>query len=150
MKTNEAILNENEMNESKIDVVNSGYDFEWFGDDLYDNFVNSDESQLEAVNVWKFDSNKIDELVEAEDYMWLQEYLDELDDEQKIEANEYVQTNFPEFLQDEEWSTFEPMKWNTIKDKELLDNLDKKPHFNRGKIKWELWDALIDSYKNAA
>jgi hypothetical protein len=28
MKTNEAILNENEMNESKIDVVNSGYDFE--------------------------------------------------------------------------------------------------------------------------
>jgi hypothetical protein len=32
----------------------------------------------------------------------LQEYLDELDDEQKIEANEYVQTNFPEFLQDEE------------------------------------------------
>jgi len=150
MKTNEAILNENEMNESKIDVVNSGYDFEWFGDDLYDNFVNSDESQLEAVNVWKFDSNKIDELVEAEDYMWLQEYLDELDDEQKIEANEYVQTNFPEFLQDEEWSTFEPMKWNTVKDKELLDNLDKKPHFNRIKIKWELWDALIDSYKNAA
>ena len=82
--------------------------------------------------------------------MWLQEYLDELDDEQKIEANEYVQTNFPEFLQDEEWSTFEPMKWNTEKDKELLDNLGKKPHFNRIKIKWELWDALIDSYKNAA
>ena len=150
MKKNEVILDENKMNESKIDVINSGYDFEWFGDDLYGNFVDSEESPLETINIWKFDSNKIDELVESEDYMWLQEYLDELVDEQKMEANEYVQTNFPKFLQDEEWSTFEPMKWNTIKDKELLDNLDKKPHFNRIKIKWELWDALIDSYKNAA
>jgi hypothetical protein len=75
--------------------------------------------------------------------------LDELDEDQRIEANEYIQSNFPEFLQDEEWNTFEPMKWNTTKDKELLDNLQKKTHFNRTTIKDELWDTL-ESYKNAA
>lgn len=138
------------MNESPMEVVNWGYDFEWFGDDLYDGFVDGEESPMETNNIGKFDSTKIDALVEAEDYMWLQEYLNELDDDKKLQAKEYIQTNFPEFLQDEEWSTFEPMKWNTIKDKELFDNLDKKPYFNRRKTKDELWDALINSYKNAA
>ena len=139
-----------EMNESKIDVVNWGYDFDWFGDDLYDNFVD-DESPIESLSGWKLDTAKIDELVKNEDYMWFGDYLDELDGDQKIQAQEYVQNNFPEFLQDDEWNTFEPMKWwNISKDKEIFDNLDKKTHFNRNIIKDELWDALVESYKNAA
>ena len=137
------------MNESEFDVITRGHDFNWFGGDSYDDFVQEDESLIESVNNEKLDTDKINTLVEEEDYMWLQEYLDELDDDQKIEANEYIQSNFPEFLQDEEWNTFEPMKWNTTKDKELLDNLQKKTHFNRTTIKDELWDTL-ESYKNAA
>ncbi len=138
------------MNESKIDVVNSGYDFEWFGDDLYDDFVNSEESQMEPVNIENFDFTKIDTIVKSGDYLWLKDYLDELNDDQKVEANEYIHANFPEFLQDEEWSVFEPMKWNTGRDKELFDNLDNKTHINRINIKDELWKALVNSYKNAA
>lgn len=136
-------------NESPIDVINSGYDFEWFWDDLYENFE-WEESPIESVNNEKLDTDKIYELVSSEDYMWLQDYLDELDEEKKAQAQEYIQNNFPEFLEDEEWNTFEPMKWNTTKDKELLDNFEKKSHFDRNTIKNELWDALVESYKNAA
>lgn len=151
MKKNESILNKNEMNESKIDVVNSGYDFEWFGDNLYDNFVNSDESLLEAVNVWKFDSNKIDELVEAEDYMWFQEYLDKLGDADKNEAMEYIENNYPEFLEDEDGNLFEPMKWWKVDtEKEIMADLNRKPGFDKNDIKLKLWDALLESYKDAA
>lgn len=136
-------------NESPIDVINSGYDFEWFWDDLYENFE-WEESPIESVNNEKLDTDKIYELVSSEDYMWLQDYLDELDEEKKAQAQEYIQNNFPEFLEDEEWNTFEPMKWNTTKDKELFDNFEKKSHFDRNTIKNELWDALVESYKNAA
>lgn len=140
----------NELNkESPIELVNWGYDFEWFWDDLYENFE-WEESIIESVNNEKLDTDKIYELVSSEDYMWLQDYLDELDEEKKAQAQEYIQNNFPEFLEDEEWNTFEPMKWNTTKDKELLDNFEKKSHFDRNTIKNELWDALVESYKNAA
>jgi hypothetical protein len=137
--------------ESPIETISVKNDFEWFGYewDIYENF-DSSESLIENVDIQKLDTTKIDKLVESEDYMWLQDYLDNIEEDQKLEANEYIQSNFPEFLQDEEWNTFEPMKWNTLKDKELIENLDKKPHFNRNKIKDELWDALVESYKNAA
>jgi hypothetical protein len=83
--------------------------------------------------------------------MWFQDYLDTLDDEKKHEALEYVENNYPEFMEDEEWNVFEPMKWNTNAEKNLVDNFDKKVSFEkRDSIKNELWDALLESYKNAA
>lgn len=137
-------------NESSMDVISWGYDFDGFGDDLYDNFE-QEESPIESINSEKLDITKIDELVNSEDYMWFQDYLDTLDDEKKHEALEYVENNYPEFMEDEEWNVFEPMKWNTNAEKNLVDNFDKKVSFEkRDSIKNELWDALLESYKNAA
>jgi len=136
-------------NESPIDVINSGYDFNWFGDDLYENFV-EEETPIESMNNEKLDTAKIDELVDLEDYMWFQDYLDTLDDEKKHEALEYVENNYPEFMKDEEWNLFEPMKSNTGTKENLAKNLDNKPSFDKRDIQDELWDALLESYKNAA
>lgn len=136
-------------NESPIDVINSGYDFDWFGDDLYDNFL-EEETPIESMNNEKLDTAKIDELVDLEDYMWFQDYLDKFDDEKKHEALEYVENNYPEFMKDEEWNLFEPMKSNTGTKENLAENLNNKPSFDKRDIQDELWDALLESYKNAA
>lgn len=63
-----------------------------------------------------------------------------------------MKNNFPEFWQDDENIDDDKssMKSNKVKNKEIFDELDKKSHFNKSTIKNELWDALIDSYKNAA
>lgn len=137
---------ENDINrESPIDLITVENDFDGFDyDDIYENFE-ATESIKKILEI-----DKIKDFMDKMDYMWFQEYLDELEDEDKIEALEYVKNNFPEFMEDEEWNTFEPMKWNTIKDKELSNNLNNKSYFKRSKIKEELWDALVNSYKDAA
>jgi len=136
--------------ESPIETISVQNDFDWFGYewDIYDNF--NSESQFENIDVKKLDFAKINAFVSDGDYMWFQDYLDVLDDEKKHEALEYVENNYPEFMEDEEWNLFEPMKWNTSTEKKLADNLDNKPSFDKRDIQDELWDALLESYKNAA
>ena len=96
------------------------------------------------------DLEKIDEFVANWDYMGFQDYLDTLDEDQKHEAMKYVENNYPEFLEDEEWNVIEPMKSNTNTEN-LVANFDKKVSFDKkDSIKNELWDALLESYKNAA
>ena len=137
------------MNESKFDEVSIRNEFDWFGDDLYDTFDDEFDSPIENVDITVLDTDKIDELVKDEDYMWYQDYLDQLDDTCKHDASEYVKNNYPEFLKDEEWNLVEPMKW-WITNKELADDLKNKPTFDRNNIKDELSQNLLDSYKNAA
>jgi len=147
MKTMKNNVNE----ESFMENITIDNDFKWFGYewDVYENFDGS-ESKFENMNVQKLDFEKIDEFVNNEDYMWFQDYLDTLDDEKKHEALEYVENNYLEFMEDEEWNLFEPMKWNTSIEKKLVDNLDNRPSFDKRDIQSELWDALLESYKNAA
>ena len=137
------------MKESNFEEVSVKNDFNWFGGDLYDTFDNEFESPIEDVEYATFDTAKIDELVEDEDYMWFQDYLDHLSDENKHEALEYVKNNYPEFLKDEEWNLIEPMKWWST-NKELVDDLGNKPDFDKNIVKDELTKNLFDSYKNAA
>ena len=132
---------------SRVDVPN---EFEWF-DGYNDNFENEYESPIESVSETKMDTVEIDELVKMEDYMWLQNYLDNLNEDQKVEAEEYVKNNYPEFLEDEEGNTFEPMKWWKFGvEKEIFNDFNKKPNFDKRNIKSGLWETLLESYKNAA
>lgn len=138
-----------EMNESKFDEVSIRNEFNWFRDDLYDTFDDEFESPIENIDITALDTDKIDELVKDEDYMWYQDYLDKLSDDCKHEALDYVKNNYPEFLKDEEWNIVEPMKWWSV-NKELAHDLDNKPAFDRNNVKAELTQNLIESYKNAA
>ena len=136
---------------SPIETISVDNDFEWFGYewDIYENF-DSSESPIENVDIQKLDLEKIDEFVANWDYMGFQDYLDTLDEDQKHEAMKYVENNYPEFLEDEEWNVIEPMKSNTNTEN-LVANFDKKVSFDKkDSIKNELWDALLESYKNAA
>lgn len=137
--------------ESPIETISVKNDFEWFGYewDSYENF-DSLESPIENVDIQKLDLEEIDKFVDNGDYMGFQDYLDALDDDQKHEALEYVENNYPEFMEDEEWNLFEPMKWNTSTEKNLADNLENKTSFEKRNIQSELWDALLESYRNAA
>ena len=137
------------MKESNFEEVSVKNDFNWFGGDLYDTFDNEFESPIEDVEYATFDTAKIDELATDEDYMWFQDYLDQLNDDDKHEALEYVENNYPEFLKDEEWNLIEPMKWWST-NKELVDDLGNKPDFDKNIVKDELTKNLFDSYKNAA
>lgn len=132
--------------ESPIETISVKNDFDGFNydDEIYENFESPEYT------IQKFDTDKIDAFVDNLDYMWFQEYLDELEDEDKNQAQEYVENNYPEFMEDEEWNLFEPMKWNTNSNKEIFDNFGTKHSFDKRNIQWELWDALIESYKNAA
>ena len=147
-------MKNNEMNETPFtdDLMVNIEPFNWFWGDLSDDFEDDYESPLESMNTVKMDTDEIDELAKAEDYFWYQAYLDKLDEDDKVQAQEYVKNNFPEFWQDDENLDDDnsSMKSNKVKNKEIFDELDKKSHFNKSTIKDELWDALIDSYKNAA
>lgn len=147
MKTMKNNINQ----ESPIETISVKNDFEWFGYewDSYEDF-DSLESPIENVDIQKLDLEEIDKFVDNGDYMGFQDYLDALDDDQKHEALEYVENNYPEFMEDEEWNLFEPMKWNTSTEKNLADNLENKTSFEKRNIQSELWDALLESYKNAA
>lgn len=133
-------------NESPIDLITVENDFDGFDydDDICENF--------EATETIKeiLDIEKINDFVNNMDYMWFQEYLDELEDEDKIKALEYVKNNFPEFMEDEEWNLFEPMKWNTSIEKDSKNQSSNKVSFDKRDIQNELGDALLESYKNAA
>ena len=147
MKTMKNDINQ----ESPIETISVKNDFEWFGYewDSYEDF-DSLESPIENVDIQKLDLEEIDKFVDNGDYMGFQDYLDALDDDQKHEALEYVENNYPEFMEDEEWNLFEPMKWNTSTEKNLADNLENKTSFEKRNIQSELWDALLESYRNAA
>lgn len=147
MKTMKNNINQ----ESPIETISVKNDFEWFGYewDSYEDF-DSLESPIENVDIQKLDLEEIDKFVDNGDYMGFQDYLDALDDDQKHEALEYVENNYPEFMEDEEWNLFEPMKWNTSTEKNLADNLENKTSFEKRNIQSELWDALLESYRNAA
>lgn len=138
-------MTDNELNESKFEEVSVKNDFNWFEGDLYDTF----ESPIEDIKYATFDTAKIDELATIEDYMEFQHYLDQLRDEDKHKALEYVENNYPEFLKDEEWNLIEPMKWWST-NKELADDLENKPDFDKNIIKDELTKNLLKAYKNAA
>lgn len=142
-------MKKNEMKESKFDEISVKNGFNWFWDDSYDTFDDEFESPIEDVEYATFDTAKIDELVTDEDYMWFWDYLKQLSDDDRHEALEYVKNNHLEFLNDEEWNLFEPMKWWSI-NKKLADDLKSKPTFDRSNIKNELSQNLFDSYKNAA
>ena len=116
---------ENDIKESPIDLLTVENDFEGF--DYDDDICEKFEATESIKRILEID--KINDFMDNMDYMWFQEYLDELEDEDKIEALEYVKNNFPEFMEDEEWNTFEPLKWNTIQDKELSNNLNNKSYF---------------------
>lgn len=133
-------------NESPIDLLTVENDFEWFDydDDICENFE-ATESIKKVLEI-----DKINDFTDNMDYMWFQEYLDELEDEDKIEALEYVKNNFPEFMEDEEWNLFEPMKWNTSIEKDSKNQSSNKVSFDKRDIQNELGDALLESYKNAA
>ena len=134
-------------NESPIDLVTVENDFDGFDydDDICENF--------EATETIKeiLDIEKINDFVNNMDYMWFQEYLDELEDEDKIEALEYVKNNFPEFMEDEDGIVFEPMKWWKFDaDKEITRDFNKKSSFDKTNIKTDLWETLLNSYRNVA
>ncbi len=64
---------------------------------------------------------------------------------------EYIENNYPEFLEDEDGNLFEPMKWWKVDtEKEIMADLNRKPGFDKNDIKLKLWDALLESYKDAA
>lgn len=133
--------------ESPIETISVKNDFEGFNydDEIYENFESKENT------VQKFDTEKIDSFVENSDYMWFQEYLDELEEDDKNEALQYVENNYPEFLEDEEWNIFEPMKWwKTGADKEILKDFNKKSNFDKTATKSDLWETLLNSYKDAA
>ena len=133
-------------NESPIDLITVENDFDGFDydDDICENFE-ATESIKKVLEI-----DKINDFMDNMDYMWFQEYLDELEDEDKIEALEYVKNNFPEFMEDEEWNLFEPMKWNTSIEKDSKNQSSNKVSFDKRDIQNELGDALLESYKNAA
>lgn len=133
--------------ESPIETISVKNDFDGFNydDEIYENFDSSENT------VQKLDTDKIDVFVDNLDYMWFQEYLDELEDEDKNQALEYIENNYPEFMEDEEWATFEPMKWGKFNtEKEIAKDFSKKPNFDKVNIKSDLWETLLNSYKNAA
>ena len=132
------------MNESKFEEVSVKNDFNWF-----EGFDDKFESPIEDIKYATFDTAKIDELATIEDYMEFQHYLDQLRDEDKHKALEYVENNYPEFLKDEEWNLIEPMKWWST-NKELAYDLGNKPDFDKNTIKAELTKNLLKAYKNAA
>ncbi len=143
--------NVNTQKEPQMDVISVKNDFGGFGyeDDIFENFE-TQESPIETINGQKLDKKIIDEFVNNLDYMWIQEYLDSVDDDLKHEILEYIENNYPEFFEDEEWNLLEPMKWWKINtDKEIVDNFNKKSDFDKNIVKSEL-TATLDSYKNAA
>lgn len=142
-------MKNNNINESKFDEISVKNDFNWFWDELYDTFDDEVKSPMETIDIDTLDVSRIDDLAMSEDYMGFQDYLDQLSDDCKHEALEYVENNYPEFLKDEEWNVIEPMKWWTI-NKELVDDLGNKPAFDRNNVKGQLTQNLFDSYKNAA
>ena len=143
------IMKNNVNEESFMENITIDNDFKWFGYewDVYENF---DGSEFENMNVQKLDFEKIDEFVENLDYMWFDDYLDKLENDDKNKSLEYIKDNHSEFLKDEEWNLREPMKWNTNSNKEIFDNFGTKFSFDKRNIQWKLWDALLESYKNAA
>ena len=132
----------------EVGVVN---DFDWFGYewDIFEN-LDSPESFDGMDTIQTLNKEDIDNFVSQEDYFWLEEYLEKLDENERLEANEYIAEFFPEFLKDEERSTTVQIKANSFKNEEIAKNVWGKQHFNnRADVQDELWDVL-DSYKYAA
>ena len=138
-------MKNNKINESPFEEITVKNDFNWFGGYISEAFDNKFESPIENVEYATFDTDKIDELVTDEDYMWFQDYLDHLSHDNQHEALEYIKNNYPEFLKDEEWNLVEPMKWWST-NKELVDDLENKSAFNRNNVKVQLTQNLFDSY----
>lgn len=127
--------------------------FEWFGGYDWETFENCDlqESPIESETIQILDKDYIDKLVSDGDYFWLDEYLQKLDEKERSEAYEHISQVSPDFLDDEEWAMIVQMKWSKRSKEEIAENLKEKPHFNnRVDIQDKLWDALLNSYRDAA
>ena len=137
--------------ESLMENITVDNDFEGFNYDEDEAENNYDNFETMENTIQVLDTKKIDAFVDKMDYMWFQEYLDWLEENDKNEALEYVKNNYSEFMEDEEWNIFEPMKWWKFDtDKEIARDFNKKSNFDKTTIKSDLWETLLNSYKNAA
>lgn len=154
--------------ESPIDVISVQNDFDGFKSDYpydEDNIAYEDDNDsqywyiwdtedsiIENIDAWynQFDQERIDELVKNEDYMWLDEYMESLPDGMKSEVRGYISNNYPEFLENTEYTEFEPMNSKKVTDSEkkrMIETMEKR-HPSQSRVKKEISEAfLAESYK---